>query len=72
MPIDCRRDSGRPNKDDYPDAENEMTIPIPEKITTPDKVKTPIGTLAFFDGTPIGDTKESVCDYMDRARAVMV
>jgi len=49
-----------------------MTIPIPEKITTPDKVKTPIGTLAFFDGTPIGDTKESVCDYMDRARAVMV
>ena len=32
----------------------KMTTPIPEKITTPDKVKTPIGTLEFFDGIPIG------------------
>ena len=37
----------------------KMTIPIPEKITTPNKVKSPIGTLEFFDGIPIGNTKEA-------------
>ena len=52
--------------------EMKMTTPIPENITTPDKVKTPIGTLEFFDGIPIGDTKDAVYDYMDRARAVQV
>ncbi|MGB2930477.1 MAG: hypothetical protein WBB70_16415, partial [Desulfobacterales bacterium] len=50
----------------------KMTIPIPEKITTPDKVTTPIGTLEFFDGIPVGNTKEKVYDYMDRARAVQI
>ena len=53
-------------------AEMKMTTDIPQDITTPDKVQTPIGELQFFDGIPIGDTKESVYDYMDRARAVMV
>ncbi len=52
--------------------EMKMTTPIPENITTPDKVETPIGTLEFFDGIPIGDTKALVYDYMDRARAVQV
>ena len=50
----------------------KMTTPIPENITTPDKVETSIGTLKFFDGIPIGDTKDTVYDYMDRARAVQV
>lgn len=50
----------------------KMTIPIPEKITTPDKVTTPIGTLEFFDGIPVGNTKEKVYGYMDRARAVQI
>ncbi|MGB7492099.1 MAG: DUF1254 domain-containing protein [Thermoanaerobaculia bacterium] len=52
--------------------EMKMTTPIPENITTPDKVETSIGTLKFFDGIPIGDTKDTVYDYMDRARAVQV
>ena len=52
--------------------EMKMTTPIPENITTPDKVETSIGTLKFFDGIPIGDTKDVVYDYMDRARAVQV
>ncbi|WP_148076310.1 DUF1254 domain-containing protein [Bythopirellula goksoeyrii] len=52
--------------------EMKMTTDIPKDITTTDKVQTPIGELQFFDGIPIGDTKESVYDYMDRARAVMV
>jgi hypothetical protein len=48
----------------------KMTTPIPKNVTTPDKVETPIGTLEFFDGVPIGNTTEKVYDYMDRARAV--
>ena len=28
----------------------KMTTPIPENVTTPDQVKTPIGMLEFFDG----------------------
>ena len=58
------RDTQRP--------EMKMTTSIPKDNTTPDKVQTPIGELQFFDGIPIGDTKENVYDYMDRARAVMV
>jgi len=50
----------------------KMTTPIPHQITTPDKVDTPIGTLEFFDGVPIGKTTEMVYDYVDRARAVEV
>ena len=33
-----------------------QTTHIPHQITTPDKVATPIGTLEFFDGVPIGKT----------------
>ena len=50
----------------------EMTTDTPFQITTPDRVDTPIGTLEFFDGVPIGDTKEKIFDYMDRARAAQV
>ena len=48
----------------------KMTTPIPENITTSDKVKTPIGTLKFFDGIPDRETIDKVYDYVDRARAV--
>ncbi len=48
----------------------KMTTRIPYQITTPDKVDTPIGTLEFFDGVPVGKTTEMVYDYVDRARAV--
>ena len=50
----------------------KMTTPIPENITTPDKVETPIGRLEFFDGVPIGNTTAMLYDYVDRARAVEV
>jgi hypothetical protein len=50
----------------------KMTTEIPNQIMTPDKVDTPIGTLEFFDGVPVGDTTEKVYDYVDRARAVQV
>ena len=50
----------------------DMTTMVPLAITTPDRVDTPIGTLEFFDGVPIGNTTEMVYDYVDRARAVEV
>jgi hypothetical protein len=50
----------------------ENTTKVPFAITTPDRVDTPIGTLEFFDGVPVGDTTQKVYDYVDRARAVDV
>jgi hypothetical protein len=48
----------------------KMTTPIPENLTTPDKVKTSIGTLEFYDGVPVGRTREMLYDFVDRGRAV--
>ncbi len=45
---------------------------IPPEITTPDKVKTPIGTLEFFDGVPTEKTVQTVYDNLDRSRGVEV
>jgi len=50
----------------------KMTIPIPESITTPAEVQSPIGTLEYFDGIPTLATKDAVYDYVDRARAVQM
>jgi hypothetical protein len=41
-------------------------------ISIPDKVKTTIGPLDFFDGVPTGDTVEKVYDNLDRTRALEV
>ena len=43
---------------------------IPPEITTPDRVRTSIGTLKFFDGVPTATTAEKVYDYLDTARAM--
>jgi hypothetical protein len=48
----------------------KMTTPIPENITTPDKIESPIGTLEFFDGVPNRQTIDNVYEYVYRARAV--
>jgi hypothetical protein len=50
----------------------KMTTDIPVSITTPDRVKTSIGSLEFFDGVPTKNTVDTVYDYVDRARAVEV
>ena len=50
----------------------KMTTDIPASITAPDKVKTSIGTLKYFDGVPTAETVETVYDYLDRSRAVNV
>jgi len=43
---------------------------IPEKIMTPSKVQTPLGTLDFFDGMPSKATVEKVYDNLDLMRGV--
>jgi len=48
----------------------KMTTDIPASITAPDKVKTSIGTLKYFDGVPDQATVEKAYDYLDRSRAV--
>jgi hypothetical protein len=48
----------------------KMTTPIPEVITTPDAVESPLGTLRFFDGFPDAATAQLVFDNLDRQRGV--
>jgi len=48
----------------------KMTTEIPPEITTPDSVKTRIGTLEFFDGFPDDKTTELVYDHLDFIRGV--
>ncbi|MDM0048866.1 DUF1254 domain-containing protein [Variovorax sp. J22R115] len=43
-----------------------------KSISIDDKVKTPIGTLDFFDGVPTGATVEKVYDNLDRTRGLGV
>ena len=43
---------------------------IPDNILTPDKIKTRIGTLKFFDGSPTRDTVKLVYDNLDFIRGV--
>jgi hypothetical protein len=43
-----------------------------ESISTPDKVKTSIGELKFFDGVPTDDTVQKVYDNLDLMRGVQV
>ncbi|MHC4946031.1 MAG: DUF1254 domain-containing protein [Planctomycetota bacterium] len=43
---------------------------IPESIMTPDKVKTRIGTLKFFDGIPTKETAQLCYDNLDFLRGV--
>lgn len=43
---------------------------IPEKITTPDKVETSIGTLEFFDGMPLPETVDKLYDNLLLLRGV--
>ena len=45
---------------------------IPDKIMTPDKVQTPIGTLEFFDGMPSKATVDKVYDNLDLLRGTEV
>jgi hypothetical protein len=45
---------------------------IPEKILTPDRVETRLGTLQFFDGMPTDETAALVLEHLTFLRAVEV
>lgn len=47
----------------------EVSKAVLDSISTPNKVKTSIGTLEFLDGAPLPETAEKVYDYLDTARA---
>jgi len=47
----------------------KMTTPIPESITTPDRVETSIGTFEFFDGVPTKMSTEMAYDFLDKVTA---
>ena len=47
----------------------KMTTPIPESISTPDKVETSIGTMNYFDGVPTQATVDMSFDFLDKANA---
>ena len=51
-------------------ARPKMATDIPVSITTPDRVKTCIGTLAFVDGYPTKQTVQLVYDNLDFIRGV--
>ncbi|QKH35364.1 DUF1254 domain-containing protein [Achromobacter pestifer] len=53
-----------------PQSTYKMTTPIPEQITTPQKVQTRIGQLEFFDGVPTPQTAAKVFDNLDFLRGV--
>ena len=55
------------NAEEVPSGYN---TPIPGSIMTPDKVKTRIGTLEFFDGVPSKETAELVLDHLTFLRGV--
>lgn len=54
---------GSPSKPKY-------ATDIPKKITTPDEVKTRIGTLEFFDGIPSDETVQLAYNNLDFQRGV--
>ncbi len=51
-------------------ASAQVSQEVLDSISTPDKVKTSIGTLEFFDGTPSPGTAEKAFDYLDTMRGV--
>ena len=51
-------------------AETILYEPIPESITTPNKVESRLGTLSFFDGYPDAETVAAAYDNLDFQRGV--
>ena len=53
-------------------ASAEVSKEVLDSISTPNEVKTSIGTLKFLDGAPYPETAAKVYDYLDTARAADV
>jgi len=48
----------------------QVSKEVLDSISTPDQVKTSIGTLTFLDGAPYPETAKRVYDYLDTMRGV--
>jgi hypothetical protein len=48
----------------------EISQEVIDSISTPDKVKTSIGTLEFLDGAPLPKTAQKAYDFLDTMRGV--
>src|SRR5210317_2291002 len=48
----------------------QVSKEVLDSISTPNQVKTSIGTLKFLDGAPYPETAERVYDYLDTMRGV--
>jgi hypothetical protein len=55
-----------------PEPTASFNTPIPEKIMTPDRVASRLGTLEFFDGRPTEETTSKVLDHLTFLRGVEV
>jgi len=51
-------------------ASAEVSKEVMDSISTPNEVKTSIGTLKFLDGAPYPETATKVYDYLDTTRAM--
>ena len=51
-------------------ASAEVSKETLESISTPNTVKTSIGTLRFLDGAPLPETAKKAYDYLDTMRGV--
>jgi len=67
--ISCQQQSQKPQQTTQIKTYSQTT-PIPDGITTPNKVETSIGTLKFIDGAPLPETSQLVYDNLDRMRGV--
>lgn len=65
-------DDGMNNVTTMKNKKPKMATKIPREITTPNAVKTRIGTLKFFDGFPTDDTVAKVYDNLVFMRGVEV
>jgi len=75
QPLDTEQNCAsraRPDASTGQYAAAEVSKEERKSISTPDSVKTSIGTLEFFDGVPTEDTVQKVYDNLDRMRGVQV
>jgi len=68
----CQQKNDREKTQKEAPASYAQTTEIPAGITTPNEVKTSIGTLRFNDGAPLPETSELVYENLDRMRGVDV
>lgn len=68
--MSCKGEMKTNEKNSLTDIKSKFNTEVPDDILTPNKVKTRIGDLKFFDGIPTKETAELVYDNLDFMRGV--